>query len=62
MRFNGDAVTHETLFKGFGRLRDVVVGPDGLVYVALNEPGADSATWSRRVGRAGSTKLPRISH
>jgi len=28
----------EVLFKGIGRVRDVVVGPDGLVYVALNGP------------------------
>ena len=32
-------VTHqETLFQGVGRLRDVVVGPDGYVYIAFNEP------------------------
>jgi glucose/arabinose dehydrogenase len=28
----------ELLFKGIGRVRDVVVGPDGLVYLALNGP------------------------
>ena len=28
----------EVLFKGIGRVRDVVSGPDGLVYVAFNEP------------------------
>jgi hypothetical protein len=27
------------IFKGYGRVRDVVVGPDGYVYVALNIPG-----------------------
>lgn len=31
-------VDQEVLFKGIGRIRDVVVGPDGLVYVALNMP------------------------
>jgi glucose/arabinose dehydrogenase len=32
-------VTHqETLFQGVGRLRDVVVGPDGYIYIAFNEP------------------------
>ena len=37
---NGHAVTHqETIFKGFGRVRQVVTGPDGLLYVALNDPG-----------------------
>ena len=28
----------EVLFKGIGRVRDVVSGPDGLVYVAFNDP------------------------
>jgi glucose/arabinose dehydrogenase len=28
----------EALFKGIGRVRDVVSGPDGLVYVAFNSP------------------------
>ena len=33
-------VTHqELLLRGHGRVRDVRVGPDGLVYVALNGPG-----------------------
>ena len=37
---DGDKVTHEEIiFKGYGRVRDVVVGPDGYVYVALNVPG-----------------------
>src|SRR5690606_32165195 len=32
-------VTHqEVLFKGVGRLRDIVVGPDGALYIAFNEP------------------------
>jgi glucose/arabinose dehydrogenase len=36
----GDEVVHEeVLFKGFGRVRQVVVGPDGDLYVALNIPG-----------------------
>lgn len=36
----GRTVTHqETIFKGFGRVRHVVTGPDGLLYVALNDPG-----------------------
>ena len=30
----------EVLFKGIGRVRDVVSGPDGLVYVAFNSPSA----------------------
>ena len=33
-------VTHqELLLRGSGRVRDVRVGPDGLIYVALNGPG-----------------------
>jgi glucose/arabinose dehydrogenase len=36
----GRTVTHqETIFKGFGRVRHVITGPDGLLYVALNDPG-----------------------
>jgi glucose/arabinose dehydrogenase len=37
---DGDRVVHEEIvFKGFGRVRDVVTGPDGLLYIALNVPG-----------------------
>ncbi|MBL9189452.1 MAG: PQQ-dependent sugar dehydrogenase [Opitutaceae bacterium] len=37
---DGDRVTHqEVLFADQGRVRDVTVGPDGLIYVALNAPG-----------------------
>ena len=37
---SGDSVTHqEILFKGIGRVRDVVNGPDGYLYVVLNQPG-----------------------
>lgn len=36
----GDAVTRqEVVLKGFGRVRDVVAGPDGLLYVLLQRPG-----------------------
>jgi glucose/arabinose dehydrogenase len=35
-----DRVMHEEIIlKGAGRVRDVVCGPDGAVYVVLNEPG-----------------------
>ncbi len=34
----GRVTRQEVLFKGIGRVRDVVSGPDGLVYVALNGP------------------------
>jgi glucose/arabinose dehydrogenase len=40
VRTNGRAVVEqETIFKGYGRVRHVIVGPDGLLYVALNDPG-----------------------
>jgi glucose/arabinose dehydrogenase/galactose mutarotase-like enzyme len=36
---DGDRVTHqEILFKELGRVREVVTGPDGLLYVAFNAP------------------------
>lgn len=36
---DGQSVTHqEVLFKGIGRVRDVVNGPDGYLYVVLNQP------------------------
>jgi glucose/arabinose dehydrogenase len=31
-------VSQEPLFKEFGRVRDVIVGPDGLLYVLLQNP------------------------
>lgn len=34
-----NVVTQELLVKDIGRLRDVASGPDGLIYVAVNEPG-----------------------
>jgi len=37
---DGDRVVHEEIvFKGFGRVRDIVTGPDGYLYVALSVPG-----------------------
>lgn len=37
---DGDEVTHqEIVFRGYGRVRDVVTGPDGLIYLAINTPG-----------------------
>ncbi|MEO6246022.1 MAG: PQQ-dependent sugar dehydrogenase [Opitutaceae bacterium] len=36
----GDTVTHqEAVFADQGRVRHAVIGPDGLIYVALNAPG-----------------------
>lgn len=36
---DGKVVESETLLSGFGRIRDVRCGPDGLVYLVLNDPG-----------------------
>ena len=37
---DGDRVVRqEIVFKGLGRVRDVVTGPDGLLYLAMNTPG-----------------------
>jgi glucose/arabinose dehydrogenase len=36
---DGTVVRQEVLFSEMGRVRDVVTGPDGLIYVALNNPG-----------------------
>jgi len=34
----GELVEHEELLKGMGRVRDTAVGPDGMIYVVLNDP------------------------
>jgi glucose/arabinose dehydrogenase len=48
LEVSGDKVTaQEVLFNQFGRVHDVVVGPDGLLYVTLQLPGqrlSDSTT------------------
>lgn len=37
---DGDRVTHqEILFKGIGRVRSIAVGPDGFIYLGLEDPG-----------------------
>lgn len=35
----GQVVQQELLFQGFGRVRDVRSGPDGLIYILTNSPG-----------------------
>ncbi|MCW5938009.1 MAG: PQQ-dependent sugar dehydrogenase [Fimbriimonadaceae bacterium] len=35
---SGQVVEHELVLHGIGRIRDVVEGPDGFVYVVLNDP------------------------
>ena len=32
-------VREEIVFKGYGRVRDVITGPDGFLYLAINSPG-----------------------
>ena len=40
LEVSGDKVVHqEVLFSEFGRVRDIVVGPDGCLYAVLNLPG-----------------------
>jgi glucose/arabinose dehydrogenase len=34
-----EVVSQEVLFRGLGRIRDVTVGPDGLIYACLEGPG-----------------------
>ena len=37
---DGDKVVQqEIVFSGYGRVRDIVTGPDGYLYVALSVPG-----------------------
>ena len=66
---DGDRVTHqEPLFKELGRVRDVVTGPDGLLYVAFNAPsrlarlvpvdGAAAAALTAPVPPAAVTRTP----
>ena len=42
-------VHQEVLFRGYGRVRDVVMGPDGLLYVTLNNPNKEPAKIVRLV-------------
>ena len=36
---NGKVTHQEVVFNEFGRVRDIVIGPDGLLYVSLSLPG-----------------------
>lgn len=41
LALDGDRVTEqEILLKGYGRVRDVKIGPDGAMYVLTNTPDA----------------------
>ena len=40
LEISGDKVTHqEQVFNQFGRVHDVIIGPDGYLYVTLQVPG-----------------------
>ena len=40
LRFkDGKLVEREEIMVGKGRVRDVLCGPDGVIYVLLNDPG-----------------------
>ena len=48
----GKVLKQEVVFKGIGRVRDIIVGPDGAFYLALATPGANvAATTPGRVVR-----------
>jgi aldose sugar dehydrogenase len=59
LRVKGTRVLEqEVVFKGLGRVRDFVLGPDGLLYVALADPGPQlSSTTKGRVVRLVPTSL-----
>jgi len=43
MEVEGDRIVHrELILKGKGRVRDIITGPDGYLYVALEIPGPDT--------------------
>jgi glucose/arabinose dehydrogenase len=37
---NNSVIHREQILEGIGRVRNVVMGPDGLVYIATETPGA----------------------
>ena len=53
LEIDGNKVTHqEPVFNQFGRVHDVIVGPDGLLYVTLQLPGQSlSSSTPGMVGR-----------
>jgi len=43
LEVKGDRVIHrELILKGQGRVRDIITGPDGYLYLALEIPGPDT--------------------
>ena len=57
-----DTVTHqEVVFNEYGRVRDIVIGPDGLFYIALSLPGQRlSDTTAGVIVRDGTGQVVRI--
>lgn len=50
LEVEGDRVMHrELILKGQGRVRDIVTGPDGYLYVALEIPGPDTPDYIVRL-------------
>ena len=53
LEVSGDKVTaQETLFTQFGRVHDVVQGPDGLLYVTFQQPGPADVGVDPGIGRS----------
>ncbi|MGD2071028.1 MAG: PQQ-dependent sugar dehydrogenase [Gemmatimonadota bacterium] len=46
---DGQVVAEETLLRGFGRIRDAAQGPDGLIYLAIDDRGGQPTTVVRLV-------------
>jgi glucose/arabinose dehydrogenase/galactose mutarotase-like enzyme len=60
---DGDRVTHqEVLFSGMGRVRDVVTGPDGFLYVAFNGPGRIARLVPAAGGAVAAARPVAIEH
>jgi glucose/arabinose dehydrogenase len=51
---SGGSARRETILKDQGRVRDVRVGPDGFVYVAIDAGGEDKAGRVVRLRPAGA--------
>ncbi len=49
----GEVVGEETLLNGYGRVRDVTQGPDGLIYLAIDHRGGEPTPVVRLVPEGG---------
>ena len=55
LNIEGDRVMHEeVILKGAGRVRDAVSGPDGALYVVLNDPGVVLRLTPREAAAGGA--------